>query len=1341
MAGIIDTAISGLKLSQLALSVTGQNIVNANTEGYTRQRVNAESAVPQFVGVGYIGSGVTVSQIARTTEQYLIDQVTTDLSVLGEVDQYLANINQIDSLLADPETSIAASMEDYFAALNGVANNPSGLESRQLLLTQTQLLLDRFKSGSTKMLNQNHALNSQLESYARSISTIGTEIAELNTAITSSAGLANGARPNDLLDRRDTLVKELARIVDVDTTLNPDLSMSVFIGEGQGLVIGPQPAELSVVAGVTDPSRGELAFLVNNQPQYVTDQLNGGELGGALRFREEALDPALNALGRIALALTDSVNRQQAVGVDLDGNLGNPIFTDVNDPLLASDRVRMDSRNTPPGDRAMRVTIEDFSQLTTSDYKVVFPGPGQRYSVIRGSDNSLLHQGVLGNLLPDQVSVDGFTIHFDSGSFQAGDNYLIQPTRNGVQNLDVLLRRPEAFAMASPISTETGLGNQGGAFVASTVVQDVTTPSFSSAPGQLSPPVLVRFTSANTYDVLDYSDPANPVALEPPLNNRRFVPGALNAVFPDEIGGSTVSTLQANSALLQVNQASNGYTDETISVSSIDPDTGFVSMSTVAVELNQPARTLAQQLSAIDGVSATASSQLQLFDFTSDSAGVPLGIILNGVDLLDPTLTQGRTTPDPLHADFLRDSINLSQTLGSAGITASSDGEILTVRANSGDDLQVQVTGNGGDSLRLRDGDLRSIVGRSDLSAGYTAPVNSSFDLDYGFGPVRVTLTPGAVNHDQVTTTLQQDVDLALGTGIVEVRRSEIGTIVFEPVDRGRPLTVSNVTGDDVLGISPIRVSGPDIGDQPAVLGGGASTLDPYDFSVQNGSFTVTADGLYSDTLTLSQNYGAGSGAALVAAINAQIQASNGPTGLAGQLTARLDAAGSIELVSTSLGPNAGLAVTAATNMQALIATGTAVGAQLSGTQAQVSGGIDVSAGADFSAGGPHNFMLAVDGNTPVQVILSGRTGIPATFTNTVDISAGVNLLAAPNSFELLVSGHPSAVIDLSGVDTTLAGNPLSSVPPGLAYWMQQQIDAALGVDVVTVGVDGMNRLTLTTAAAGADTSVTVSNPTGAVATAIFPVVGTAVGSEQGGAGVVNLVANAINSSLAAAGQDPIQVGIDNTGVLTISSASYGAISQIEVSDVTGGFGIIFPGSDQGEPFSNQATVGGTIDVQLGANTTLTSNRERGLFGTSPVAIDNYTGYQVYLNSGLGSSGVPVAGDSFLFDFNSDGITDNTNALAMVDLNNQQILSEGNLGLQTAYGLIVEKMGILTSQARISQAASESLLRQSEAALQSVAGVNLDEEAANLIKFEQHYNASAQLVAIARDLFDALLEL
>lgn len=1341
MTNLINTAISGLKLSQLALSVTGQNIVNANTEGYSRQSISAETGPSQFIGVGYLGSGVNVNQISRNSEQFLVNQYTSDLSILGEFDQYLGNITQIDNLLADPSSSISASLDDFFTALNGVSNNPSGIESRQLLLTQTQLLLDRFQSTEATLLNQNNTLNSQLDTYARNVTTIASEIAELNGAISGSAGIANGNLPNDLLDRRDMLVAELATIIDVKTSIQSNFSMNVFIGEGQGLVIGPEPTVLVATPGLQDPRKVELGFLVNNQPQVVSGQLSGGALGGVLRFREEALDPAINGLGRIALAFADTLNQQQLLGADLEGNLGKRLFTDINSSLMSQNRVRVDSQNALPADRVMSVDINDLSQLTTSDYRVTFPGPGENFSVLRTSDNTLVQQGVLGAKLPQSVSLDGFTINFQSGSFQKGDEFLVQPTRTAVSNLRVAINRPEEFALSSPLISSTNIGNQGGAFISSMEVSDISTPSFTDSPGSLSPPIMIRFTSPSTYDVLDVTDPSNPVSLQPPINNRQFVPGASNPVFPDDPNGKTISSVLGNSAIINLGATQNGYTDEKFVVTRTDPQSGFSKETVLQIDSNQSARSLASQLSAIDGVFATASSQLQLFDFQSDLAGEPLEVSLNGINLSSDLLVQGRDVPDPLTADFLRDSINLSPQLAQQGIFASSDGLALTVRSSSGVDLSLEVSGNGGDSMKLRDGDLRSLNGRSNLNSGYTAATNSSFSIDLGLGPINVAITPGSVAARDVVSTLQADINRALGANSVNVGITEAGRLLLSPVDNRTKLTISDVSSDDFLGLAPITLAGPNLGDQPAVLGPAASTITPFNFGVANGSFSIAVNEIYSDTIVLNQSFSAGGGVSIVNAINAQIAASTSATGLAGQVEAVVTDSGGISFVTSAVGPGASLAINTIVDMQGLVQNGNAVGAQLAGTQAQLIGNVDINSGADFDTGGPHGFQLAIDGAAAIPVILGGTTRVPATFFNTTDISAGVDLSALPNTFELSVAGFPNTVIDVSGVDTTLATGPLESAPQGIINLLQERIDNQLGVGVINVSLGSAGRLSLATIAEGSDTSITVSNPTGAVAADIFPVVGTSVGAEQGGAGVVNLIQNAIDASLAGTDSSPVRVGVNDNGFITITSSQYGSTSQVSITNVSAGYGFIFPGISEGESFTNKATVGGTLEVQLAAGTTVLSNQQTGMFGELPIAKDNYLGYQVYLNSGQSGGGTPRAGDSFIVDFNEDGTNDNSNALAMLELNSKQMLSNGNLGILSAYGQIVQEMGILTSQSRTSQEASLSLLRQSEAALQSVAGVNIDEEAANLIKFEQHYNASAQLISIARDLFDSILQL
>jgi len=1346
MANLINTAISGLKLSQLALSVAGQNIVNANTEGYSRQSITAVTTAAQRTTAGYLGTGVAAVDIFRNTQQFIIDQVNRDISVLSNFDSYLSNINQTDNLLANPNTSLATGMNRFFEALNEAVNDPASLLGRQLLLTQTQLLTQNFQTLETQLKSQNVAINAQFDTLAANVTTLANNIAQLNKAISDKAGITTSKLPNDLLDQRDQLLRDLAQLVDVTVVQQGDQSVDVFIAEGQGLVIGSTARALASIAGPMESDRRELAFVTGPNSRVVTKQISGGELGGLARFRTEALDPALSAVGRIALAVADGLNKQQGLGIDLEGNPGGAVFTDINDPALANNRVRADSANRLPNDRQLSVTIDDISLIKATDYVMNFEGPGTQYSIIRESDNKLIAEGVLGEKLPVQITIDGFTINLKAGSFQPGDRFKIMPTKTGVSDIKVLITRPEAFAFASPLRTQAGSGNSGGAFIVSGSVTDITTAAFTSTPGALSPPIMIRFTSPTTYDVLDYSDPANPIALKPPLNNQQFSPGIINNIFPSDPGGTSISTVGSIAGRINIGDARNGYQQEMLRFTRTDPVTGLSTEQRFLLPENQSAADIAQNLSNLAGVKASAFSQLQLSDFTTDNTGAPMSLMLNGVNLTDPTyippgFSVAQALPDPLHADFLRDRINASDTLRNMGISASSDGFALTVRSVTGVDLNVKVGGNVGDALTVRDGDLRSITGTKALNFGATFTSGSSFDIDLGFGVSTVALTPGTYAASELVEAVQKDVDAALGAGAVVVQMNAEGRMVLRSAGDARVVKVSNVSQSDPLGITPTRISGPDEGALPAQLSAGLNADKAYDFSVQNATFLVVIDGTYADSITLNQNYAADSSPVILAEIQAQIAASTGANGLAGRVTVDLDAQGALRFRSVSVGADAKVSIASGPAAQGLVRTGTVSGLNTGGSNASLIGNVSLSNGFDFNVGGPHRFNIRVDGSDPVMVELSGSSSVPARFSGTVDVSNGVDFSAIPSAFDLAVNGAAAVSINLSGVNTTLAATADQITPPGILTHVQARLDAALGAGVVTAGLDDDGFLTLATVTTGDSATLTVSNATGAVLASVLPLGGTVTGTETGAAGVADLIRTAINDALAAEGLDPINVGVSTGGFLSLASTTYGADSQLAISSVQGTYGALFPRSSVGAAYTRDFTVGGSIDVQLDANIKLTSNRNNGLFGREPAAQSNYTGYQVSINSGQGAGGSPMAGDTFLITYNKNGSADNRNGVAMAGLNQALSLSQGNLTYQGAYGQLVENLGILTNQARMSQEASETLLRQSMSSLQSVAGVNVDEEAARLIEFEQHYNASARLIALAKEMFDAILNL
>jgi flagellar hook-associated protein 1 FlgK len=700
MSALLNTAITGIRVSQMALAVTGHNIVNANTEGYSRQGVVQSTNPSLRTAAGYVGTGVGVDEIIRFSQKFQVDQVAKDIGTLSEAETYLVNISQVNNLLATDQTNLARFMDEFFQSASQAINDPGSLLGRQLFFTSAQQLTATFKAVDSRLTNQNLAVNKQLQGAADNISSIGKQIAELNSAISDAMGRGS---PNDLLDRLDLLVRELGRYVTVSTVERPEGGLNVYLGQGQPLVVGTIAQTMRAVPGATNPSRFDLVFDTRTGPQNVTSLMTGGEVGGLLRFRNEALSPAIASLGLLATSLAASLNEQNRLGMNLEGGLGGDIFVGINDPQVARSRVSSSMENSGSLNRSMNVTIDSLSELKASDYELRFTGPGTKFTLTRLTDNTIVKQDILPANLPFTVKVDGFSLNIDSGSFQIGDRFLVRPVSNGVSHFDLQLKRPEEFAFASPIRVDSSPANRGGASLVGTQVLGVGTDLFS-VPGQLKPPMMIRFTSPTTYDVLDVSDPANPQAMRPPMFNLPFVPGATNNLLPADPGGNIVVSQGPAAGALRVGQQTNGNPGEVLTLQTTDPETGFFRSQQLALGANETAANMAKRLSGLDGVQATAYTRVALDNFQSGAADEVLQLTLNGVTLTNdgwvaPGESEPRVLPVPLNADYLRDRINGDPTLRAAGISATSDGGRLSVFSNRGDDLVFRIDGGG--SLRV----------------------------------------------------------------------------------------------------------------------------------------------------------------------------------------------------------------------------------------------------------------------------------------------------------------------------------------------------------------------------------------------------------------------------------------------------------------------------------------------------------------------------------------------------------------------------------------------------------------------------------------------------------------
>ena len=288
------------------------------------------------------------------------------------------------------------------------------------------------------------------------VNQLTSSIASLNKQITQAQGSSNSA-PANLLDARNEAVRSLNELVGV-TTSEQNGVFSVSTGTGQSLVLGDRSNTLSAVPSASDPSQYTIALNAGGGTAIdLGNVLSGGSIGGLLRYRSDALMPAINDLGRIALATADTINSQLGQGLDLNGDFGSSLFKDINSAAAIAQRSQ-GALGNGTGSGNLNVTIADTSKLSTYDYKVTFTS-GNNYTVVRSDGKAM---GAFDtNTAPPPV-IDGFTLALDGkGSMAAGDSFKVSPTASGATNIGTTLTDANKIAFAGPLLGEGSKTNQG----------------------------------------------------------------------------------------------------------------------------------------------------------------------------------------------------------------------------------------------------------------------------------------------------------------------------------------------------------------------------------------------------------------------------------------------------------------------------------------------------------------------------------------------------------------------------------------------------------------------------------------------------------------------------------------------------------------------------------------------------------------------------------------------------------------------------------------------------------------------------------------------------------------
>ena len=481
---LLNVGARALLANQVALQTAGHNIANVSTPGYSRQSVVLQTVQGQFTGGGYIGKGVDVQTILRNHSELLTRQATAASSVDAGDTVRMQRLRQLQDVFSGGPSGIGASVNEMMNALSDVVSSPMDLTARSVALTRMDETAARMRDASQRLDEIGYTVAEQLKGSMIAVNSLAKSIAAVNEQIARAKG--NGQPANDLLDQRDQLIRDLNQHIQTSQVAADDGTVSVFVAGSQPLVLGNKAATLSIDDPADFGAGSGKKVLSFQQPGSATkvelneNMLGGGQVAGLLRFQNNDLAEGRNLLGRMAVAISESMNSQNRLGLTLDGNPGENLFA----PISLGNAVRS-SLNTSTA--SMALTVTDPTLLQASSYTISFTS-SDAGSITRQSDGKVFS---FDNLAPPPAtsmaaifSGQGLgVVPSVAPAPAAGDQFMINALQGAAAELKALQYSPVDLAAANPVNAAMGANNAGTLQLASLKATGLPNP-----PGLVLPP-------------------------------------------------------------------------------------------------------------------------------------------------------------------------------------------------------------------------------------------------------------------------------------------------------------------------------------------------------------------------------------------------------------------------------------------------------------------------------------------------------------------------------------------------------------------------------------------------------------------------------------------------------------------------------------------------------------------------------------------------------------------------------------------------------------------------------------------------------------------------------------
>lgn len=1363
MPNLLDIGTSAVLAYRTALTTTGENIANAETEGYARRDISIAEITgaqmsPTTRNSG--GQGVQVDEVRRAYDGFLAERVRSTASAYSSSTAFATVSQAVEDLFLPSNGGIAKGLDGFFSALSTLSGNPSDLALRQSTLEAGRAMATSIADVASNLISLREDIVVQAENAADILTQRLSTLSELERGLTGASNSNGGLNP--IFDKRDAILKEIAEMTGVTTQVDAFGRSEIRLGATMG---GPILFDAGAAAYVTVEAETDLRLNVYFEGETKeSTQISGGLIQG-YRAALGAIDEALTQLNSFAGRIAEDINTLHASGMDLDGNIGGDLF-----------RLEGWEASAVVANRG-----QSFVEFTVTNRQLA--SDLGAFTLVRDATTGLWNaQDASGTVLAsgaEILTLSGLTVTV-TGSPADGDRIDVSPvTGRAVDMAMVLTDATELAAAASslvvPAATNTGTGVavMGRIPVSAPAVDDladILTVSGSGADAvNLLQSGVVGYVPAGATS-LDLAALGIQGMMDFALTDANAgSASALSVVlggttFSFALSGSGASSVADLAAALNAGTLTTAAgesfadlglfaagTDGQLTLAVGDGDFGAVATLTSGAGTATGARTLAQaggatvQVFTRNGVqiAGTPLDAISATQLLTTANGFFDGATYND-DYLYPAGTSGyrgmtlsqQSVPG---AEVIRLAMADPLTWSSSSLPTATAAQTLTLSYVPGEDVSIDLPA--GMSARraaaLIDDQVEGMQVSAVTSVGLTVSTDGlvSFKIEGdNIDPISIS---GLVSSGRMDT-LAQSINVATGrTGITaslspdgsrivlthptgeSIRLTEFGHAAGGTMDIAAADQHGAVTGLPTTlgaGVDNIHVTGTVVMEAPASFGVGydsamyASATDTEMGGLVERSFgRAGAD----QTFVFSGNSDLDSGAVSVDGLMSQAPNARYEltvNGVTVDYTGDAPAAG----LASALRSQAPQSALTGGVVSTLPVTGAATSVLLGGDtyvlRMNASGGIDVS--------GPEEGRLTAsfDSSNRLQIAVTDGTLDGAALR----VQTGQSGAAA---FGLDATGGPTSVVTGQAMD-----------PGGLPGTMEIEIaGTSYSIGVATGGATLPGGFPGTASVSGGVMSFTFASTTGPVR--FLPsAAATAAGFSTLGA---EARVDGDSLSINATGDDAVEASIDVSALASQRINLTNLPPEDLIVVVTGGSPLRIAGSyAAGTPPVTPPSVRVEVtDAAAGAVRLV----DEASGHTIAERVLDASRSAVFGDVQFALTGNPDDGDSFALASNDGYVGDSRNINAMAALRNADPTT-GKGGFGRILAALQAQKGAMTAAANARVEVTDANRESAERVYSDKTDVNLDEQAARLIDQQQAYQAAAQILSVANELFDTLLQ-